>query len=398
MRKFLAALLLAGVIAPAVSANPLPIWLAPGEKPSKAVRVKAEPSVPPNTFRLPAEYEPAAAVVISWSAYPDMLTAIAQGVTGPGHAQIWVANGPDSISGVPADSYSKLSINTDSVWARDYGPYGLKGDGTPGIIDSIYRHYQERPQDDAFPTNLANAKNIPVYSMNMILDGGNVMVDSKGDMFMTKRTYLWNPSMTQDQVDSTLKQYFNVKNIYTFDYSGYPNDPVDGTGHIDMFMKLLNDHTVLVATADTDPYKSTGDKAIQYFTGRTAPDGQPYKVLTVKGWADASNNNTWYTYTNSLIINNAVLIPAYTGHDAENDAAKKAYEEGIPGITVVEVNADQSIVDGGAIHCETQVIPMLPAAKKADSSSDASKSLSTDYPAKTVNSPALQQLSTMAAN
>ena len=400
MRKIIfAVMLFSGLAAPKAFAldlnHPLPNWLGPNEHPSKAVTAPVKETVPPSGFRLPAEYEPASAVVIGWAAYTDMLTQIAKGVTGPGHADIWVAQGPDSIDGVPAEHYAKIDAPIDSVWARDYGPFGLKGDGTPGIVDATYRHYQERPSDDAFPANLGKAKNIPVYAMNMILDGGNIMVDSKGDLFMTKRTYKWNTSMSADQVDATLKKYFNVKNIYTFDYSGYPNDPSDGTGHIDMFMKLLNDHTVLISLADTEPYKSTGEKARAFFTNRTAPDGQPYKVITLKGW---TASGAWYTYTNSLIINNVVLMPSYSGHDKDNAAAKAAYESGMSSVTVVPVTADQSIVDGGAIHCETQVIPMLPSASKNGTvpSVTTEPALSTDYPIKNTSSEPLEQLKALA--
>ena len=232
--------------------------------------------------------------------------------------------------------------------------YPFSGKGKVAIVDSIYRHYQYRKNDDALPVNLGKAKKIDVYGMQMILDGGNVMVDSYGNLFMTKRTYIWNSGMSQGQVDSMLKANFKVKNIYTFEYSGYPKEPADGTGHIDMFMKLLNDHTVLVSVAETEPFKSNSEKAIAFFKDKTAPDGKPYKVITVKGW---SESGAWYTYTNSTIVNKAAIIPSFSGHSQEEAAAKAAYEAGIPGVTVVQVPSDDSITAGGAIHCVTQTIP-----------------------------------------
>jgi agmatine deiminase len=191
----------------------------------------------------------------------------------------------------------------------------------------------------------------------VILDGGNIMFDSYGNLFMTKRTYLWNSNMSQERVDAALKEYFKVKNVYAFDYAGYPGQPKDGTGHIDMFMKLLNDHTVLISLADTEPFKSNSEAALAWFKGRRAPDGQPYKVITVKGW---DNYGTWYTYTNSLIVNNTVIMPSYRGKAAEEAAAIAAYREGMPGVNVVPVNSDSSIRAGGSIHCVTQTIPVLP--------------------------------------
>ena len=342
-------------------ARPLPNWLDTSREQAdgRPPLVYARSAQPPADFRLPAEYEKVSAVVIGWAGYTDMLTSIAQAVTGPGRAQIWGVSAPASIPGVPAERYSQINAPIDTVWMRDYGPYGISaGQARVAIVDSIYRHYQYRRNDDALPANLGKAKKIDVFGMQLIIDGGNVMTDSKGDLFMTRRTYLWNSSMSADQVDTALKAYFKVKNIYAFDYAGYPGEPQDGTGHMDMFMKLLNDHTVLLAVADTEPFKSNAEKAMAFFKDKTAPDGQPYKVITVKCW---ESSGTWYTYTNSLIVNGVVLMPSYSGHDTENAQAKAAYESGIPGVTVISINSDDSITSGGSIHCVTQTIPVLPA-------------------------------------
>ncbi|MDD5210089.1 MAG: agmatine deiminase family protein [Elusimicrobiales bacterium] len=335
--------------------KPLPNWIdksrekADGRAPILAPTVRG---VTPSDFRMPAEYEPVSAVAVGWASYTPMLTSIAKAVTGDAKAQLWAVGGPASISGVPATSYSRITAPLDSVWMRDYGPFGVSG-GKPGIVDSIYRHYQYRRNDDAVPGVLGKAKNIGVYAMPIIMDGGNLMVDSAGTLFMTKRTYIWNSNMSEDQVNTHLKNYLKVKKIVTFDYAGYPGEPGDGTGHIDMFLKLLNDNTILVSVADTEPFKSNAEKAIEWFKSNKAPNGQPYKVLPVKGWY----TDAWYTYTNSLVVNKVAIIPSYS-NSAEEANAKAAYESA--GYTVVPVLSDDSIVSGGSIHCVTQTIPGAP--------------------------------------
>jgi len=340
--------------------KPLPNWIDSGREKADGkppVVSATRRGVTPSDFRIPAEYEPVGAVVMGWAGYTGMLNGIAKAATGPGKAQVWAVAGPAGIAGVPAASYTRISAPLDTVWVRDYGPFGLSaGQGRPGIVDSIYRHYQYRRNDDVVPAVVGKAKKIDVFGIPIILDGGNVLVDSKGTLFMTKRTYLWNSNMSEGQVDSALKSYYKVKNIVTFDYAGYPGDPADGTGHLDMFVKLLNDHTVLISVAETEPFKSAAEKAIVYFKGRKAADGVTYKIITVKGWEDGA----WYTYTNSLLVNNTAIIPSYSGHPAEEAAAKAAYEAGMPGVTVVPVNSDESIMAGGSIHCVTQTIPVLP--------------------------------------
>lgn len=340
--------------------NPLPNWLDESREQAHAVKAEdtALRAVPPAGFRIPAEYEPVGAVVISWAGYTDMLASIAQAVTGPGKAYLYAMQAPGTLPGVPAQRYKALNIPIDTVWVRDYGPFGLTGPGKLGIVDSVYRHYQYRQDDDAMPANLGRAIGVEVFGVSLILDGGNIMFDTKGNLFMTKRTYIWNSSLSPEQVDAALKAQFKVKNIYTFDYSGYPGEPKDGTGHIDMFMKLLNDHTVLISLADTEPFKSNSEKALAWFKGRTAPDGQPYTIVTAKGWA---SSGAWYTYTNSLIVNNMVMMPSYSGRQKEEAQAIAAYKAGMPGVNVVPINSDDSITAGGSIHCTTQTIPALAA-------------------------------------
>jgi len=344
-----------------MSASPLPNWLAPGEKIKQVPSdLKRELTVKtPAGFRIPAEYEPVSVVVLGWKAYTGLLTGIVKAASAHG-AQVWAVDGPSKISGV--SNYKSISFPLDSVWMRDYGPFGIKNGSQLGIVDSIYRHYQYRPDDDALPKKLGNYAGAGVYSMNIILDGGNLMVDSLGNLYMTKRTYKWNSDKSESEVNQILKDSLKVKNIYTFEYAGYPGDPSDGTGHIDMFMKLLNDNTVLIAKSEDEPFKTTCEKAVKWFEGNTAPNGKPWKIVRSEGWYTSSG--VWYTYTNSLIVNNTVIMPSFSGHSKEEAGAIAAYKAGMPGVTVVPVSSDDSIVDGGSVHCVTQTLPVAPSAKK----------------------------------
>lgn len=342
--------------------KPLPNWIDKNRETSdgKGPSLFPQRAAVPSDFRMPAEYEPISAVVISWAGYTNMLSKIAEAACNKGKAKVWVLSAPASISGVPSDCWQKIPAPVDTVWARDYGPFGLSSGGTKAaIVDTIYRHYQYRRNDDAVPSAVGKTKNIPVYQAALILDGGNFLIDSYGNLFTTERTYMWNSNMSREQVDSILKSSFKIKNINVFEYAGYPGEPEDGTGHIDMFMKLLNDHTVLISVADQEPFKSNAEKAIAFFKNKTAPDGLSYKVITVKGWRSESGwgGGTWYTYTNSLIVNNTVIMPSYSGHSEDDAKAEEAYKQGMPGVTVVRVNSDDSITSGGSIHCVTQTIP-----------------------------------------
>lgn len=354
----LTALISTSVLAKVDRSNPLPNWIDHSREKKVVTEYPFEKGLkvaPPASFRLPAEYEPTEAVVMGWMAYTPMLNDIAKIVSQEGNAKVWVANGPNSLNNVPYEKHEKFDCRLNTVWMRDYGPVGiLENKQQLAVVDSVYRHYAYRVYDDSLPSCIAESKGMESFDMDLILDGGNLMVDSAGNLFMTNRTYLWNKNKSKEEVDQILKDYFNVKNIHSIDYAGYPYGPADGTGHIDMFVKLLDDSTVLIAETEAKAFKETCDKAAKYFRSIKAPNGKDYKIVRVKAWV---NGRSWYTYTNSLIVNGKVIMPSYSGHEQDDIDAIAAYKAGNPNLEVFKVNSDRSIRAGGSIHCVTQAIP-----------------------------------------
>lgn len=337
--------------------NPLPMWIDHTREFKKEDLFKSPiPYLPPPiSFRLVAEYEPARAVVIGWAGYSSILKNIAKIATRFANVEVWAARGPSKLEGVSPKKYKKLRCDLNTVWMRDYGPFGIiEGTDQVGVVDSIYRHHAYRRKDDRMPSCVGKKKNFAVFPMDLVLDGGNLMVDSKRNLFMTKRTYEWNRGKSREEVDELIRDYFNVEEIHVLDYAEGPSGPADGTGHIDMFVKLLDDSTVLITKTEDEPFRTACEKAAAYFSSIKAPDGDDYKIIRIKGW---KKRGTWYTYTNSLIVNNVVIMPGYAGYANDEREAIEAYRTGIPGVIVKVVNSDSSIHSGGSIHCVTQLIP-----------------------------------------
>ncbi len=341
----------------------LPNWFEPLlEKQNQSIVRPTNPDALPEHFRVPAEYEPIQAVVMGWTEPTNILSEIAKTVSAQTKANIWMAQSPASIPGVPAKRLLATDCPVDTIWARDYGPVGLSMETkTIGLIDATYRHYQSRPDDDALPKCLAQKVKAPSYQVNLILDGGNFLIDSKGTLFTTYRTQIWNNDKTSEAVTEILKKSYGVKSIQWLEYAGYPDDPSDGTGHIDMFVKLLSDDTVLISEANTEPFKTNVQKAADLFAKLKTPNGKSYNILRVPGF---SQQGTWYTYTNSLVVNGVALIPSYHDYPKQNTLAQKAYEQA--GYKVVQIPSDETIGSGGSIHCVTQTVPAVDSATIQD--------------------------------
>ncbi len=336
--------------------NILPKWLTEEEQNATlgVQRLSLEATVPPpvSGMRSPAEYEPARAVVMTYTAFRTMVSELSQHVADAG-AEVWLIGGPSSIPGVPAELYRRLPYAYDTVWARDYGPYGIHESTLElGIVDTAYTGYYSRTNDDAVPCKIAADIGAQCYTTNLILDGGNFASDGNGNLFMSTATYEWNDNLSTTTVDNTLKSYYGVHTIHAFPIAkdSY-GQPADGTGHIDMYMKPLAPCKVMVAEYNQEPFYSKLEAIADYFENLPCATGQTYQVYRVPGWYDGA----WYTYTNSLIVNQSVLVPGYqSGND---DQARAVYEQALPGYTVAIVNSDDAIRYGGAIHCVTKEVP-----------------------------------------
>jgi agmatine deiminase len=365
MRKFLGLFGWMAIVAAAAPlradvVSPLPNYATPEELRSATEADWEFPSYrasfkPAPGLRLPAEYEPMAGVVMTYTGYTQFIQNIARAVADAG-AKAYVLGGPSSISGIPADRYQSLNISFNTIWARDYGPVAINEQtGELAIVDTVYRHYAYRKADDAVPSRLASFLGMESYDAPIVLDGGNLMVDRRGHLYMTERTYEWNSQMSRAQVDQYLKDYFGVKQIHVIPYAASrPGTPADGTGHIDMFVKILDDCKVLVAKSSSQPYASALESASQYFGSTECAPGRTWQVYRVQGYA---SSGVWYTFTNSLIVNNSVIIPSYQNYDEAE--ARRVYAQALPNHKLVFVNSDGPIQAAGAIHCTTKEIPAV---------------------------------------
>ncbi len=346
---------IARVNEPDGSTQVLPNWATPDElRRQTASRPQYHLGDPPQgDFRIPAEFEPVQAVVMTWAGFQTMLTSIAKGVMNA-DAEVWMVGGPASIAGIDSEYYRAFNFSYNSVWVRDYGPFGIREEsGGLGIVDTVYRHDQTRPYDDQIPCKVASEVQVGCYTTSLILDGGNLLSDGRGGLFMTRRTYVWNDHLSEDQVDELLRQAYNFHTIHVFDYASLPSGgPADGTGHIDMFVKLLDECKVLVAECDQAPFKKPLEDAAAYFSTLECKPGKVYEVYRIPGW---QSDGTWYTYTNSLMVNNRILVPGYQNGDDEK--ARAVYQYALPEHAIDMIGSDSIIRLGGSVHCVTMQVP-----------------------------------------
>jgi agmatine/peptidylarginine deiminase len=288
--------------------------------------------------------------VIRAGAKPILLEPDAAGVT---HTKNNVLT-PAGIS--PASVQFEISAGVKTVWTRDYGPWYVFVDNKRASVDVKY--FWDRVGDDNVPIQLATRWNEDVYKAPISTEGGNFMTDGFGSCWASEGVFDQNPGMTEAALRKIYQDYVNCDTV-TF----VPPIPREGTGHIDMFSKVIDQDTILVGYSDStlgaaqDEIDQLDDAAAAYAATPKPGGGSWYIVRVPMSFGyDANGKRVYYTHTNSLIVNSTVLVPTY-GDPAIDKEALDLYRAWMPRYTIVGIDANSPIVNGGAIHCTTMQVP-----------------------------------------
>ncbi|MCK4413349.1 MAG: agmatine deiminase family protein [Candidatus Eisenbacteria sp.] len=243
-----------------------------------------------------------------------------------------------SSGGVNMDHVEWLIATTDSEWTRDYGPWFIiDANGDLAIIDTIYN--RPRPNDDEIPQELGDYLGLPVYGPDLIHTGGNWMTDGHGTAISTTLAYTENPDKTIGDIEAIVDDYLGIET-----YHCYPDVNGEYIEHIDCWAKYLAVDKILIR--EVPPEHSQYDEieaAVDYFAAQLSAYGTPYQICRV--WTPGDE-----PYTNSLILNEKVLVPIEGGSHPDAQALA-AYEAAMPGYEVIGFTGSWYSTD--ALHCRT---------------------------------------------
>jgi agmatine deiminase len=321
--------------------------------------------------RLPAEWEPSEAVVITWPVlypgfwgfYRDLVTAIAPvarvDVLIP-HTIYALAVLAYLGEGWRNDRRLRLMVTvSDDIWIRDYGPLTCIDKASRRVmVDAIF----DPPEmlfanDDSFPVRYAAHLGCASRQLALHLEGGNLWSDGEGTLITTEGLYARNFPMPPDDVRRQLLEGFGAETLVVV-----PPLRMEGTGHVDVFVKLATPDTVLV----TEPRSIVNGRRMAEVAGvlrasRNAA-GSSYRVValpSVPAYCNWGVSRIWPTYTNALTVNRRVLVPTY-GFPERDAAALAVYRQEMPDHEIIGIDARTAANAGGAVHCLTMQIPADP--------------------------------------
>lgn len=325
---------------------------------------------PDSIVYAPAEFDSVAGIIFAWEAYSTLLTALIKEVAEEDTAWVVVDNSTEQNSVYNTLNNSNVNMDrvvfevspTNSVWMRDYGPWWIYEPGNRrAIIDLTYN--RPRPQDDAFPELFSESIGVNYYGLGLVEAGGNMLLDGKGAVILSDVIFDasqgFDPNLNLDQLNQYFSDYYGVHKVIIT-----PHLINDGTGHIDMFVKIINDTTIIVGDYENQSAGYPGNYDIcnqvaNQLANETNGDGRPFNIIRMP--MPPYSNGITYTYVNSLLVNNKVLVPIYGFSDsfANDTDVLSQYEEIIPGAQAIGFDCNQIIPANGAIHCITMKVPAM---------------------------------------
>ena len=336
--------------------NGLPHQLS--EKEKKNIKFKRNKSVitnpPPGPIRNIAEFEPMQGVLIR---YPfGISTSVIKEIAEDIIVYCLVSSSEQNSAynsmnnaDVNMNNVEFIIGNTDSYWTRDYGPWWvIDGNNNISIVDFEYN--RPRLNDNQAPLKVSQHLNVPYYSGDFISTGGNYMTDSLDTAASTHIAYTENTECnTNEETSIPLPPCNYINNILT-NYYGInkyhvvadPNN--EYIDHIDCWAKFLSPTQLLIREVPNShsQYNEIED-IVNYFIKNTS-----YEIIRVS----TPNNQP---YTNSLILNNKVLVPIMNS-SLDNDALK-VYEQAMPDYEIIGFTGSWEPTD--ALHCRIKGIPNL---------------------------------------
>lgn len=350
--------------------------------------------------RLAAEWEPAIGVMITWPlhvphklvielAKDSKLFTLVPNETSSKEAISWFKKWNINLSNV---QFIQVAQDVDASWVRDWGPHAVfnpteemkLGDGqylysTPlsgfGCDDELRFIFtndngdiiKTKTEDDA-PIQIAEQLNIEVLELPFVFTGGNVLTDGRGSVFST--CIIAN----ENEYDGLSETDFFEKAeelVGAHQYNIISNFEAQGIQHIDCFMKILDEETLLVAKPPLDHelfpvYENIVENEL---TKLKSVFGRSYKILRLD--TDRYEGEELAAYTNSLILNKNIYVPLF---DIPQDSiALNQWEEYMPGYTVkgfpFRMEEEPILADlayelydeigwrgGDALHCRTRAI------------------------------------------
>ncbi|RMH94830.1 agmatine deiminase family protein [Lysobacter pythonis] len=337
-----------------------------------------------NLLRLPAEWEPQSAILIAWphaetdwaehlGEVEETYIALTAAITR--FQPVVVIVGDDDVEAyaearlrsnrIDMARVSFVTAPYDDTWLRDSGPITLTaGPAAFRLLDFRFTGWGgkfEAGDDDRLIERLraqGALGSAQHESIDFALEGGAIDSDGDGTLLTTWQCLsLRHPGASREALTAKLCGWLRQERVLWLDHGYLEGDDTDA--HIDTLARFAPDHAIVFQSCDdTDDSHHAELKAMaDEIAALRTRDGRPYRLFPLP-WAKPildEGRRLAASYANFLVVNDAVLMPAY-GDDADERAAT-VLATAFPGREIVQVPCRPLIRQNGSLHCITMQLP-----------------------------------------
>jgi len=257
-----------------------------------------------------------------------------------------------------------VEIDYDDTWLRDSGPITLCG--ADGFVLADFRFTGwggkfEGSRDDRLVEGLL-ARGLFVRAshrrIDWALEGGAIESDGAGTVLTTWRClHQRHPTQSREHMEEALRDGLAASRVSWLEHGYLEGDDTDA--HIDTLARFAPGDAIVYQACDdaTDPHHGELARMAQALATLRTVQGRPY-ALHALPWARPildEGRRLAASYANFLIVNGAVLVPAYD--DVADAAAARVIARAYPGRAIVPVPCRPLIWQNGSLHCVTMQLP-----------------------------------------
>jgi len=255
---------------------------------------------------------------------------------------------------LPGLTFAEVPCN--DTWCRDFGPLTMVSAGQRLAMDFHFNGWGGRHEarlDNRVNTHLARNGLFADFEFRQSLfelEGGAIDCDGDGTLLINRHCLrARHPYLEDGEIDHELKTLLNATRILDIDMPPMPGDDTDG--HIDTLARFVDRDTIVFQTLADDALTRTLAGQLELLKNSA---GGRYRLVALPHPGDLDPGLA-ASYANFILLNQAVLVPAYGSH-ADQDAlavlarlfsARKA----------TPVNARTLVGQGGGPHCASMQIP-----------------------------------------
>lgn len=260
-------------------------------------------------------------------------------------------------------------LGTNDTWARDHGGISVMFNGEPAVFNFTFNGWGMK-----YPANYDNqivfemekdgafTPDIEVRYFSLVLEGGSIESDGCGTVLTTARCLFSknrNERLSKATFMAAIEALLGADRLLILKHGYLEGDDTDG--HVDTLARFCDPETIAYVQC-TDPDDSHFDELLamerELLALRTA-EGKPYRLISLPMAEPVFDEDGYQlpaTYANFLILNGAVLVPAY-GNDELDEQAREVLQTAFPDREIISVDCLPLIQQGGAIHCATMQYP-----------------------------------------